>query len=276
MFDPAADPRWLRHLGDLSLRLGFVRALLLASTALLLLALALAALALPWLSPAARPGAMWVTAAVMLVVAPLLSACVLTLALRLDAVRQHSSGQATHDELTGAHNRRHFLRVAEREWARCRRYNEDAALLLFVADHFKVLRERHGAARCDALLRDITTLAMRMLRQPDLLARYGGEALVVYLPNTDPLGALDVAERIREAVAAHRLGGSGSDIGTTVSVGVASAGAAHTSLQALVQDARAALQVARQAGQNCVRAAPIQPRAAPARPLPAALRGRRQ
>jgi diguanylate cyclase (GGDEF)-like protein len=277
MFDPAADVRWMRRLGDLALRLGFVRALMLFSLVLLAAGMALVQ-ALAWWIETGRPGtALLAAAGTMTVLAPLLSAAWLLLVFQLDAARQRNSGQIIRDELTGVHNRRHFMLLADREWARCRRYNEDAALLLIVGDHFKTLKERYGAACCDAMLRGIAGLVTRALRQPDLPARYGGEALVVYLPNTDPLGALDVAERIRDAVANHKLRWRDHDIGTTVSIGVASVGAAHQTLEALVHDARNALQAARQAGQNCVRAAPIQPRPAPLKlpPTASGLRGRR-
>jgi diguanylate cyclase (GGDEF)-like protein len=201
-----------------------------------------------------------------LALSPFMASWLLQLMFQLDAARQRHSVNATRDDLTGAPNRRHFMQVAEREWARCRRYAEDGALLLIDADQFKSLKSSHGSACCDALLRDLTRLVTQSLRQPDLLARYGAEALIVYLPNTDPMGALDVAERIRERVAGHTLRWQNGGVSSTVSIGVASVGAAHVTLDALVQDAQAALQSAKDAGRNCVRAAPIQPRATPVRP----------
>ena len=277
MFDPAADLPWLRRLSAAAVRMGFARALVMSALLLGLATVALVQAVALWVDPRAMLTVLLATAVVMSLLAPVLCAGVLLLVFQLEAARQRHSGLATRDELTGMHNRRHFMLLAEREWARCRRYSEDGALLLIVADHFKTLKDSQGATCCDALLCDITVLVTRALRQPDLPARYGGEALVVYLPNTDPLGALDVAERIREAVATHRMRWRDHEIGTTVSIGVASAGATHQSLDALVQDARAALQVARQAGQNCVRAAPVQPRLAPVNAPPAAtgMRGRR-
>jgi diguanylate cyclase (GGDEF)-like protein len=277
MFDPTADVRWLRRLADMALRLGFVRAMLLLSVVLLAISVALVQLLAWWIGPGPLPTTALAVAAVMALLAPAVSAAWLLLVFQLDAARQRHSGQATRDDLTGVHNRRHFMHLAEREWARCRRYNEDAALLLIVADHFKALRDRQGFGCCDAMLRDIAGLVTGALRQSDLPARYGGEALVVYLPNTDPLGALDVAERIRDAVANHKLRWREHDIGTTVSIGVASAGATHVALEALVHDARGAVQAARQAGQNCVRAAPVPPRAVPSKAPPTATRlpGRR-
>jgi diguanylate cyclase len=276
MFDPSAEPEWMRRVSTLALRLGFRRALAALSGAMVLMVLTLAGLAFVGLGQ--HPMAMLAAGALALLLAPLFSLWLLRLVFQLDAARQHQTSTATRDDLTGVHNRRHFMQVAEREWARCRRYSEDGALLLIDADHFKALSESHGRACCDALLRDITRAVTQSLRLPDLLARYDGKALIVYLPNTDPLGALDVAERIRERVAGHTLRWQDVGISTTVSVGVASVGATHLTLDALVLDASAALRVAKEAGYNCVRAAPIQPRALPTKPPSQAsgLRGRRR
>ncbi len=275
MFDPAAEPRWMRRCTALALRLGFLPSLLGLSGALVLGVLALTQLALTLAGAAPRPLALLIAGAMALVLSPFIAAWLLRLMFQLHAARQRHSVDATRDDLTGAHNRRHFMQVAEREWARCRRYAEDGAVLLIDADQFRSLKGSHGSGCCDALLRELTRLVTQSLRQPDLLARYGAEVLVVYLPNTDPLGALDVAERIRERIASHTLRWQNGSVSSTVSVGVASVGAAHLTLESLVQDGLSALQAAKDAGRNCVRAAPIQPRATPARPPSAASGGPR-
>lgn len=185
---------------------------------------------------------------------------VVLLVLALKNARSQLHHAETQDALTGVLNRHHFLLLAEREWARCRRYEADGAVLLVDADHFRRINDRHGRPGGDALLREIVRVAAGSLRHADVLARFDGEALVVLLPQTDPLGALDVAERVREHVAALRMDWQGSSMFTTVSIGVASMGAGHTSLDALLADADQALGAAKAAGRNCVRAAPIQPR----------------
>jgi len=164
------------------------------------------------------------------------------------------------DGLTGAYTQQHFVAAADREWSRIRRHGEDAALLMVDVDHFKRLNDEHGTAAGDAMLVEITRLASSTLRPYDLLSRFGGGVLVVYLPHTDPLGALDVAERIRERVAGLRLAWQGKSVKAIISVGVAGIGAAHAGLDAVIGDAGAALREAKSAGRNCVRAAPIPPR----------------
>ena len=168
------------------------------------------------------------------------------------------------DALTGAYTQQHFVAAADREWSRIRRHGEDAALLMIDVDHFKPLNDAHGTACGDAMLVEITRLASTTLRPYDLLARFGGGVLVVYLPHTDPLGALDVAERIRERVAGLALLWQGARVKATVSVGVAGIGAAHAGLDAVIADAGNALREAKSAGRNCVRAAPIPPKRDPA------------
>jgi diguanylate cyclase len=274
MFDPAAEPRWMRRCTALALRLGFLPSLAGLSLLLVLGVLALTQAAVWWIG-GPRSMALWAAGGMALLLSPFLAAWLLRLMFQLDAARQRHTVNATKDDLTGAHNRRHFMQVAEREWARCRRYAEDGAMLLIDADQFKALKGSHGAACCDTLLRDLTRLVSQSLRQPDLLARFGPESLIGYLPNTDPMGALDVAERVRERVAGHTLRWHNGGVSSTVSIGVASAGATHVTLDALVQDALAALQAAKDAGRNCVRAAPIPPRAAPAKPPSAASGGPR-
>lgn len=275
MFDPAAEPRWMRRCTALALRLGFLPSLAGLSLVLVALVVGLTQVAIWWIGQGPKPLALLAAGTMALLLSPFLAAWLLRLIFQLDAARQRHSVHATRDELTGAHNRRHFLQLAEREWARCRRYAEDGALLLIDADQFKTLRGSHGGLCCDALLRDMARLVTQSLRQPDLLGRYGAEALVVFLPNTDPMGAIDVAERVRERVAGHTLRWQNGGVSSTVSIGVASVGASHMTLEALLQDALAALQAAKEAGRNCVRAAPIQPRATPARPPSAASGGPR-
>ena len=278
MFDPATDPHWMRRCTSLALRLGFLPSLAGMSTVLVLVALALTQVVLLLTGQAPRATALWAAGGAALLLSPPLAAWLLRLMFQLDAARQRQSVNATRDDLTGAHNRRHFMQLAEREWARSRRYTEDGALLVIDADQFRSLKSSYGAGCCDALLRELSQVVAQSLRQPDLLARFGPEALILYLPNTDPMGALDVAERIRERVAGHTLRWHNGGVSSTVSIGVASVGAAHVTLEALLQDAQAALQAAKDAGRNCVRAAPVQPRAAPPKPTsaPSRLRGPRQ
>ena len=180
----------------------------------------------------------------------------LSMVCDLEAARAQLDVLATRDELTGVHNRRQFLVLADREWSRCRRYDMGAALLMIDVDHFKDINDEHGHLAGDLMLREIARAAGDTLRQPDLLGRYGGEEFMVFLPHADPLGALDAAERIRERVSRLNLAWRGKEVRATVSVGVAALDLSHESLASLIQEADQALYAAKDAGRNCVRTLP--------------------
>jgi diguanylate cyclase len=167
---------------------------------------------------------------------------------------------AVDDDLTGLSNRRHFLELVEREFARCRRYGDDGALLLIDADHLRRINEHLGQLCGDALLLEVTRRVGATLRQPDLLARFGGAELAVFLPNTDPLGALDAAERIRQQVASAPYQWQQTHVVATVSIGVATVHQGQLSVDTMIHEAEQALEAAKEAGRNCVRTGPIKPR----------------
>ncbi len=258
MFDPSDDPRLMRWLSKKLLGLGFARALLIFG---LLVLCAEVALVLLMRGAHVLDSAATLAAVAIVMAVPLVAGVVLLrMFFLLESVRKRLAVVATQDDLTGAYNRRHFMDVAEREWARCRRYGDDVALLLIDSDHFKPIGNSHGHLAGEAVLIEIARAASQTLRQADLLARFGSEELIVLLPHTDPLGALDVAERIRERVASRPLHWNDEELPSTVSIGVASIGPDHASVELVVREADEALLAAKQAGRNCVRAAPIQPK----------------
>ena len=168
------------------------------------------------------------------------------------------------DALTGAYTQRYFIAAADREWSRIRRHGEDAAMLMIDVDHLRAVNDQHGADCGDAVLVQLTRIVGAMLRQYDLMARFNAGVLVVYLPHTDPIGAIDVAERIRDRVANFRMNWPTGSVAVTVSVGVAAIGADHTALDSVIGDAGAALRAAKAAGRNCVRTGPVPPKRQPA------------
>ncbi|TDM06269.1 MAG: GGDEF domain-containing protein [Ideonella sp. MAG2] len=212
----------------------------------------------------ALDGVSWNTAALagLLALIPALLAGGVALHMARTLAQSASQREALslEDELTGVSNRRQFLRLAEREWSRCRRYGDNGALLLIDADHLRRINDNLGQRCGDAILLEVTRRISATLRQSDLLARFGGAEMAVYLPHTDPLGALDAAERIRQQVASTPFRWEQAHVVVTVSVGVAHVHGGQLALDALVHEAEAALNAAKEAGRNCVRAAPIQPR----------------
>lgn len=159
---------------------------------------------------------------------------------------------ATYDALTGVFNRRAFLDMAEREFARTRRGGPSFALLLLDIDHFKRINDTFGHQAGDEMLRSFTRLAMGSLRQGDLFGRYGGEEFCALLPETGLDGALLVAERLRAGLSDLVIEYEGNLIATTVSIGVAKGGGAAESFDAIVADADMALYRAKAEGRDRV------------------------
>ena len=199
-----------------------------------------------------------VAAAAAVLLVPAACAVILRLLAALDAARQRLTVLGTHDALTGIFNRRHFLELVQREWDRAKRYETPAALLLIDADHFRQVNDAHGQLCGDEVLRQMAGTTAGSLRQPDVLARFGGEELIVFLPHTDLLGAVDVAERIREQVQRLAVPWQEKTVSTTVSIGVAPMRPELESLDWMIHEADTALQLAKTDGRNCVRALPFE------------------
>ncbi|HEY9064450.1 MAG TPA: GGDEF domain-containing protein, partial [Burkholderiaceae bacterium] len=149
--------------------------------------------------------------------------------------------------------RRHFMATIQREWDLARRHSSIGTLLLIDADGFKAINDTHGHLCGDELLRAAAKVISGSLRHVDLLARFGGEEFIVFLPHTDSFGALDVAERIRSRVQATPIDWRGQRIAMTVSIGVAPIRRELPSLDWMIHEADTALYAAKTAGRNCVR-----------------------
>ncbi len=163
------------------------------------------------------------------------------------------------DGLTGLANRRALDSALDVEWARACREQRPLALLMLDADHFKRFNDRHGHLAGDDALRAVARVLQARLRRPsDLAARFGGEEFAVFLPGTDLLGAIDVAEDIRQRVAELSLSGASPEhTGLTVSIGVAAVRPEHeTKPVSLISLADSALYAAKSAGRDRVTASP--------------------
>lgn len=128
---------------------------------------------------------------------------------------------ATTDTLTGLANRSRFLDASAEEWARSRRFGHPLAVLMIDVDHFKRINDTYGHAAGDAALKHIAACLGTGVREVDRLGRMGGEEFAMVLPETDGVGAMQVAERLRQAVASTPfLLADGVPLRLTVSIGV--------------------------------------------------------
>jgi diguanylate cyclase (GGDEF)-like protein len=125
------------------------------------------------------------------------------------------------DALTGVPNRRAFDQRIELEFRATRRSGQPLSLLMIDVDFFKLLNDASGHVTGDIYLRNIAqALRNNLPRATDLAARYGGEEFVVILGATGKVGAITVAERLRQAVSDLHLVHPSSPFGRiTISVG---------------------------------------------------------
>jgi diguanylate cyclase (GGDEF)-like protein len=158
------------------------------------------------------------------------------------------------DFLTGLPNRRAFAERAAELLAQARRHGRPVALIVFDLDHFKRINDQHGHPAGDAVLRSVAELARGQVRQGELLARHGGEEFVVLAPDCRTDEALQLAERLREALAdAPVTLPDGSSLRPTASFGLACGEARMpVELEALYRDADRALYRAKSQGRNQV------------------------
>jgi diguanylate cyclase (GGDEF)-like protein len=158
------------------------------------------------------------------------------------------------DYLTGLRTRGYFEQQLELEFKRAERKQQKFALLMIDIDHFKVLNDTFGHHVGDQLLRDVTSILMKDMREVDTVARYGGEEFVIILPETTETGAIFVAQRLRRAVdqAKFFAGSPHSVQHLTISIGVAVYDTDAQFKRDLIEFADAALYAAKHAGRNRV------------------------
>ncbi|MEQ6884645.1 GGDEF domain-containing protein [Salicola sp. Rm-C-2C1-2] len=159
---------------------------------------------------------------------------------------------ATTDPLTGLLNRRHMTYLVEKELARFRRNGRPMAFLLFDIDYFKEVNDQYGHETGDRILEDVARIIKNQVRAEDLIARWGGEEFLVVLPGTRLQSARISAERIREALMAHKWqGANGQRIEITTSAGVSEC-CANDDLNSSINRADRALYCSKEHGRNRV------------------------
>src|SRR5581483_2994418 len=183
--------------------------------------------------------------------------------------------QARVDPKTGLFNARHFATVLNEELARALRFNRPISLIMADLDLLREINNTYGHLAGDAVLEGIARIFRRELRHYDVPARFGGEEFAILLPETPSEKALEIAERIRRAVAAHafEVETSSEPIRATISMGVASYPRDGAEANELVHQADLAVYRAKLQGRNRVlhasdEAILAQPSKSPARLVP--------
>ncbi|HET7872308.1 MAG TPA: sensor domain-containing diguanylate cyclase, partial [Terriglobales bacterium] len=158
------------------------------------------------------------------------------------------------DYLTGLRTRGYFEQQLDLEFKRAERRKQKFALLMIDIDHFKRLNDTFGHHVGDQILRDVTSILMKDMREVDTVARYGGEEFVIILPETTETGAVYVAQRLRRSVEqAKFFAGSPHNVQhLTISIGVAVYDADAQFKRDLIEFSDAALYAAKRTGRNRV------------------------
>jgi diguanylate cyclase (GGDEF)-like protein len=162
------------------------------------------------------------------------------------------SKRARTDALTGLANRRHFDEQLRRVAAETDRFGGTCSLILLDLDHFKEVNDRYGHDGGDAALKHVAQVLSDGVRTVDLCARYGGEEIVILLPQTSADGAVELAERLRHTIESRPASAGDQRIPVTASFGVATYPTPVPYGDWLVLAADKALYESKAAGRNCV------------------------
>lgn len=163
----------------------------------------------------------------------------------------HALREAIHDDLTGLHNRRYFNERLLDEVDRAKRYGNEISLLIGDIDLFKNINDTYGHPVGDDVLTLVGRMLRSKLRKTDIVARYGGEEFAIILLNTDKDKSVEIAENLRQAIAAAVLPGQ-ETIRMTISFGVASFGKDAQTFEGLINSADKALYHAKAQGRDRV------------------------
>ncbi len=173
--------------------------------------------------------------------------------LRINRLQENLRKAALTDSLTGLWNHAHFRELADREFARTRRYGGVSSLLMLDLDHFKAVNDTYGHEVGNQVLCGMAVHLANMVRDTDIVARYGGEEFAVICPETDPDDAAALAERIRATIPERVTVADCPQVRVTASIGVAStADARAVSVTEWINQADQALYLGKRRGRDRV------------------------
>lgn len=156
------------------------------------------------------------------------------------------------DSLTGLWNRRHLEESLESEFKRAKRYNKELSIMIIDLDHFKYINDTYGHMAGDEVLREVSAAIKECQRETDFIGRYGGEEIVIILPETDLHTSSNIAETVRKTVESRPVEFEGEVINVTASIGVSSLRKEHENFAMLFSEADEALYNAKKLGRNRV------------------------
>lgn len=159
---------------------------------------------------------------------------------------------AVTDGLTGLCNRRHFFEEGDRAFRVAVATASDLAVLMVDLDHFKAVNDAYGHGAGDAVLREVARRCRKTLRARDVVARVGGEEFAVLLPNTDVIGAHQVAQNLISCISGSKVDIEAVALDVRASIGVSVLMSGDRGIEAVIERADRALYCAKDGGRNRV------------------------
>jgi diguanylate cyclase (GGDEF)-like protein len=157
--------------------------------------------------------------------------------------------------LTKLYNYRYLMQYLESEVKRCLRYKKKVSLLFIDIDGFKRINDTFGHLVGSHALAEMAQVFRRILRETDVVGRYGGDEFVIVLPETPLNGAMVIAERIRKKVEDYEFIAQNLSIRLTVSLGVANCPKHTLTAEGLIKKADAAMYRAKELSKNSIKVA---------------------
>jgi len=157
-----------------------------------------------------------------------------------------------YDSLTGLYNRQALDETLEGEINRAKRHEKELSILFLDLDDFKEVNDSFGHQTGDEVLKQVAKIVLNEKRSEDFAARYGGEEIVVIMPETGKVDSLVLGERIRQRVEEMRIDCKGHTVRLTISGGLASFPNNAADAESLLKSADNALYRAKGSGKNCI------------------------
>lgn len=185
---------------------------------------------------------------------PIMSIFAKQIGVSLERARlfQEVQSLALTDPLTGLQNRRSLFELGRVEFARAQRMKRPFCCMMLDLDHFKKINDDYGHLVGDQVLQEFAERCKNLVREVDLIGRYGGEELIILMPETDRTLSLQVAERLRNSIASAPIRVFDREIFVTASIGVASQDENTMDLETLIARADQAMYIAKHKGRNRV------------------------
>jgi diguanylate cyclase (GGDEF)-like protein len=172
---------------------------------------------------------------------------------RIIDLQKQLQEQASRDGLTGLWNRKRMFRILDKEINRAQRDNLPVAIIMIDIDKFKAINDTHGHHVGDLVLHEVASVLKNNVRNYDEICRYGGDELLIILPNCNSAKAETIAERLRKSVIKHKITTDAVSLNVTISLGGTTTEnhSSDVTPEALIMASDEALLMAKTKGRNC-------------------------